>query len=93
MPNTELTWKAQTVAAIRQLIVALVTGVIITAAIIVGFSGQTANEREVREQTLNASLATACVLALPVDSETGRDEGDVALCFTQYGLQAPGRPG
>lgn len=92
MPNVELSWKAQSIAALRQLIVALVTGVIITAALVIGFSGQTANEREVREQTLKATLATACVLSLPVD-ETGRDEDEVAACFTQYGLAAPGRPG
>lgn len=91
--NTPTGWKQQVGAGIRQLIVALVTGVIITLALIVGFSGQTANEREVREQTLNASLATACVLALPVDPEKGRDQDAVADCFTQYGLEAPGRPG
>ena len=68
----------------------LVIGSIITAVLIVSFREQTAEERRVEQQTLFANLAQACVLALPVNSETGRDPRDVALCFTQYGLQPPG---
>ena len=45
-----------------------------------------------QQEAAHASLATACVLALPVD-ENGRDERQVQACFTQYGLEAPNVPG
>lgn len=89
MPDIPYNLKAQVVAGIRQLIVASVTAGIIVGSLILGFAGQNANEREVREATLHATLATACVLALPVDPETGRDQVLVQFCFTQYGLEAP----
>lgn len=43
---------------------------------------------EFQEQTYNATLAEACLLALPVN-ETGRDFEAATECFTQYGLEAP----
>jgi hypothetical protein len=33
--------------------------------------------------------ATACVLAIPADPQTGRDPALVALCFQNEGLQPP----
>lgn len=72
----------------RTLAVAVTTAFIITGGLIVGFRGQTAAERLVERQTLNANLATACVLTLPVE-EQGRDPDLVELCFTQYDLPAP----
>lgn len=82
-------WKEQLIAGVRQLIVAVTTAAIIIAGLVVGFAGQTAEERQVREDTLHANLAVACVLALPVDPIEGRDPGLVQFCFTQYGLEAP----
>lgn len=84
-----MAFKEQLVAGLRQLLVAVVTATIIILGLVVGFAGQTAQEKQVREDTLHATLATACVLALPVDPDTGRDPGAVSLCFTQYGLEAP----
>ncbi len=92
MPNTEFTIKAQAIAAVRQLIVAITTAAVIVGALIFGFAGQTAAEAKVREDTLHATLATACVLSLPVDPEMGRDPTAVQLCFTQYDLEAPSFP-
>ena len=46
---------------------------------------------EAQQEAAHASLATACVLTLPV-TEEGRDERLVGLCFTQYGLEAPEIP-
>ena len=75
---------------VRTVLAGLLIAAVITGVLILGFRGQTNQEREVEQQTLYANLAQACVLALPVDPETGRDPGDVAQCFTQYGLQPPG---
>jgi hypothetical protein len=88
MDITQLGWKQQLIAGVRQLVVATVTAGLILGVLLVGFSGQTAAQQKVQEDTLHANLAQACVLALPV-TETGRDPADVQECFTQYGLQAP----
>jgi len=89
MPDVPRTIGDQVIAGVRQLIVATFTAGIIITALIIGFAGQTAAEAKVREDTLHATLATACVLALPVDPDSGRDPDQVQLCFTQYGLEAP----
>lgn len=88
MPETPFTVRAQVIAGVRQLIVAVVTAGVILTVLIVGFRSQGIEERRVREDQLNVSLATVCVLALPVD-EDGRDPADVQACFTQYGLTPP----
>ena len=88
MSRAEL--KSAAVGFVRTVLAGLLIAVIITGVLIVGFRGQTNQEREVEQQTLYANLAQACVLALPVDPEKGRNAGDVAQCFTQYGLQPPG---
>lgn len=44
--------------------------------------------RSTTQDTLNANLAQACVLALPVTDE-GRDPELVEECFTQYDLEPP----
>ena len=78
------------VGFIRTVLAGILIAAIITGVLILGFRGQTNQEREVEQQTLYANLAQACVLALPVDPVEGRDANDVAQCFTQYGLQPPG---
>ena len=78
------------VGFIRTVLAGILIAAIITGVLILGFRGQTNEERRVQQQTLFANLAQACVLALPVDPEAGRDASDVAQCFTQYGLQPPG---
>lgn len=82
-------WKWQFVTAGRQLLVAVVTSVVILGGLIIGFSGQNAEEVARQEATLNATLALACEFALPVDLDTGRDPDAVRLCFTQYNLEPP----
>ena len=79
----------------RQLLVAVATSAVIIGGLLLAFQGQSNEERELtrvlvelQEQTLAASLAQACVLALPVD-DSGRDEEQVARCFRQYGIDAP----
>jgi hypothetical protein len=88
MPETPISIKAQVVAGIRQLIVSTFTAGLILAVLVVGFNGQTQAQRKVQADTLNASLATGCELALPVSS-SGRDPDLVRMCFTQYGLVPP----
>lgn len=88
MPQIPLEWKAQLMAGVRQLIVAVVTSAVIIVGLVVGFAGQTDETTKLAEDTLHANLAQACVLALPVD-EMGRPPELVKLCFTQYQLQAP----
>ena len=88
MSRAEL--KSAAMGFARTVLAGLLIAVIITGVLILGFRGQTNQEREVEQQTLYANLAQACVLALPVDPEKGRNAGDVAQCFTQYGLQPPG---
>ena len=82
-------WKTVAVGFLKTVVAGLVIAVIITGVLIVGFAGQTNQERLLERQTLYANLAQACVLALPVDPDTGRDADDVKLCFTQYGIPAP----
>lgn len=82
-------WKWQLVTFARQLGVAVLTSVVIVAGLVIGFHGQTESEVARQEDTLHANLAIACVLALPVDLDTGRDPDSVKLCFTQYQLQPP----
>lgn len=82
-------WKWHLVTFARQLGVAVVTSVIIIGGLIIGFHGQTEAETQRQEDTINANLAIACVLALPVDIETGRSPDAVKLCFTQYQLTPP----
>lgn len=82
-------WKWQLVTAARQLLVAVVTSAIVIGGLVLGFHGQSADQAKLAEDTLHANLAQACVLALPVDLDTGRNPQDVKLCFTQYGLEPP----
>lgn len=71
--------------AVRQLIVAA----LVVGGLVLVFSGQSAQERQLQSDTLHANLAQACVLSLPVDPVTGRDPKSVKQCFTQYNLQPP----
>jgi hypothetical protein len=66
----------------------IIASVVIVAGLTIAFSGQTAEEKKLLEETKNANLAIACVLSLPV-GETGRDPVMVSLCFTQYDLEPP----
>lgn len=89
MPTTPLTVKAQVIAGIRQLIVAIVTAAVIIGGLSLVYGQQTKDQQQRELDTIHAGLATACVLALPVDPETGRDPDAVRNCFTQYDLEAP----
>ena len=78
-------WKEHAIQFVRS----MVTAVVVVVVLWLIFAGQANQEQEVQEQTLNANLATACVLALPSDPVSGRDPESVRLCFTQYGLKPP----
>jgi hypothetical protein len=91
-------WKDHAINGLRQLIVAVVTSAIIIAGLVFAFSGQSQREEELQrnlvelqEAAANGALATACVLSLPV-LEQGRNERDVAFCFTSNGLEPPRLP-
>jgi hypothetical protein len=81
---------------LKTLGVAVITSLIIIG-ILIAASGrlnrdETEREKELiqlQSQTLNTTLAQACVLALPVSAEKGRPPRLVELCFTQYGIEAP----
>jgi hypothetical protein len=82
---------------LRSLGVAVLTSMVIIAFLIVYTRGQRTEESELQtalvelqEATLDATLAEACVLALPVDPVVGRDSRLVKQCFTQYSLEPPG---
>ena len=81
-------WRTVFVGFIKTVVAGLVIAAIITGVLIVGFAGQTSQERLLERQTLYANLAQACVLSLPVDDQ-GRNPDDVQQCFTQYGIEAP----
>ena len=81
-------WKTVAVGFLKTVVAGLVIAAIITGVLIVGFAGQTSQERLLERQTLYANLAQACVLALPVTIE-GRNPDDVQRCFTQYDIEAP----
>lgn len=83
------TLKEQAIIFIRQFLVAVMTAAVILAVLIVGFQGQTNREQELAQVTLDANLAQACVLSLPVDPVKGRDPESVRQCFTQYGIEPP----
>lgn len=79
----------------QKLLAVLLGSLIVVAVLLVGTAGQQTEERELQKQiarlqelTLNATLAEACELALPV-REGGRHPTAVRECFTQYGLQPP----
>ena len=80
----------------RMVTVAIITTAVILAGLTLAFGGSTRQQQEVAKrlaefqvQTFKATLASACVLSLPVDPETGRDPELVDLCFTQYDLEPP----
>lgn len=72
----------------RTLSTIVVASFIIVGGLVIGFAGQSAREAKVLQDTLNANLALACVISLPVP-ESGRDPELVELCFTQYELTPP----
>ena len=81
---------------LKTLGVAVITSLIILGVLIAASNiiNKDRNEREeaviqLQQETLNAVLAQACELALPVDPDTGRDPALVKECFTQYGIEAP----
>jgi len=86
--RTKPTFKDQALATLRTIVSGAVIALIIVVGVTVAFHGQTAEQKQVQDDTLHANLAQACVLALPV-TDTGRDPQDVEECFTQYGLEAP----
>jgi hypothetical protein len=71
---------------VRMLIVAITTSFIILMFLIVAYGGQTRQEQETLDETRRGTLATVCVLALPVD-DFGRDDAQVHACLRKYGLE------
>lgn len=66
----------------------LFAATIIIAGLFLVSANSQRDERLREQQTLNANLAIACVLTLPV-TDDGRNENLVQECFTQYGLKPP----
>lgn len=78
----------------RTLVVALLTAILAVGGLQVAFGARSQAQLEAAEKlalfqrrTFNATLAEACVLALPI--EGGRSPELVQKCFTQYGLEPP----
>jgi hypothetical protein len=79
----------------QKLLAVLLGSLIVVGVLLVVTSGRQRDERDLQiqvarlqELTLNAALASACELALPVDAD-GRPPAAVRECFTQYGLEPP----
>jgi hypothetical protein len=85
MPNVPLNWKAQLMAAGRQLATIVVAAIIVITFIALAFSAQGRQEREAVDELRRATLAQVCVLALPV-REDGRSQKAVQECLIRYGL-------
>jgi hypothetical protein len=65
---------------------ALVYGLVILF-LFIGANAIWGNQQQRTLEDINqGTRATVCVLALPVDSETGRDEADVRNCLIVSGL-------
>lgn len=70
---------------LRHAIAALVYGVIILMLLM----GATQVLGNTQQETLKVQRSVACVLALPVNPDEGRDLEDVADCFYREGLEPP----
>ena len=71
----------------RMIIVAIVTTVFIVGGLTLVYGQQTRDERQTFLEIRNGTLATVCVLALPVDPDVGRDPVKVTECLDRYGLE------
>jgi hypothetical protein len=66
---------------------ALVFAVVLVAVLIVATIFWPDAEQETLNDINNGTKATVCVLALPVDGNTGRDQRLVDACLIRYGLE------
>lgn len=71
---------------LRTLAVAVLTSIIILLILVFAFSGQSKQQQAALDEIRAGTLATVCVLALPVDPNVGRDPVAVTQCETKYGL-------